>query len=151
MGMRAVCVYALILLAPCSAGAALEGPVTVLMAPTRHDVAPGETVTINVFVKNNLTASPPLVLSATASFVDDDGNQQVTTATLDLAVMHPIHVHQVTFAIPDPLVYVPHTTATKGRPLTAAANGKSLSIILDTDIAEQDTVLVTLDVSRPKD
>jgi len=136
------------MLAACAAQCA-QKPVMVLMEPTRHDIAPGETVTLKLFVRNNLTAAPPLVLSATASFIDDDGNEQISTGSLDLPVSHPVHVSHVRLAIPDALAYVPNTAAANGRPVSASPDGASLDVLLDADIPEQQTVLVTLDVTRP--
>jgi hypothetical protein len=148
MARQAVRVFALLWLASCLA-LGTERPVMVLMAPTRHDIAPGETVTLKVFVRNNLTATPPLTLSATARFIDDDGNEQVSTAFLDLPVSHSVHVSRIRLGIPDPLAYVPNTAAADGQPLAATPDGQSLNVLLDADVPEQQTVLITLDVCRP--
>ncbi len=122
----------------------------VLMAPTRSDIAPGETITLKVFVKNSLSVAPPLVIDATAEFIDDDGTEQVSSASLDLPVSHPVHVDRIRLVIPDPLTYVYGTAAANGQPLTAAPDGQWLSVTLDADIPERQTVLVTLDVIRPR-
>jgi len=148
MRMRAICAWVLLCSACCSACGA-QAPLTVLMAATRHDIAPGETVTLAVYLSNNLTVSPPLALWATTSFIGDDGTEQVSTATLDLPVSRPVRVRRIRLAIPDPLEYVPNTAAANGQSVTATAQGQSLEVLLDTNIAEQQTLLVTLDVRRP--
>jgi hypothetical protein len=148
MRTRAVCAWALVCWAWCSACGA-QAPLTVRMTPTRYDVAPGQTITLGVYLSNNLTVSPPLYFWAMASFIRDDGSEQVSTATLDLPVSRPVHVRRIRLAIPDPLEYVPNSAAAKGQPLTATAQGQSLEVLLDTSIAEQQTLLVTLDVRRP--
>lgn len=146
MWKSALGAFGLLLLASC-AGA--QRPVMVLMAPTKHDIAPGETVTLKVFVRNNLAAAPPLTIDATARFVDDDGSERVSSASLDLPVARTVHVGLIRLTIPEPLVYVPGTAAANGQPLAATPSDQRLSVQLDADIPEQQTVLVTLDVIRP--
>lgn len=147
MSKLASSVFALAWILPCLAVNA-QKPVTVLIEPTRHDVAPGETVTLKVFVRNNLAAAPPLVIDATARFTDD-GIERISSASLELHVSHPAHVNGIRFAIPDPLSYVPGSAVANGRRLIAIADGRYLTVQLDADIAEQQTVLITLDVIRP--
>jgi len=141
-------VLALVWMMPCLA-ANVQRPVTVLMAPTKHDLAPGETVTLKVFVRNNLTAAPPLVIDAAAKFTDDEGNEHVASTSLELYVSHPAHVDRIRLIVPCPLAYVPGSAAANGQRLTAVVEGQWVNVQLDADIPEQQTVLVTLDVVRP--
>ena len=150
--MRNWAIYALMLACglPNPAHAAVEqGPLTVLVASDRFHIAPGETITLRVFVKNNLPASSPITLSAEASFIDNGGNLQLSAAAADLIVKHPVHVRQLRVSIPYPLEYVPNTAISNGRALPATAEDRSLSILLDADIAEQAAVFLTLDVISP--
>lgn len=148
MSKRVCSVLVLAWMPPCVAFGA-QKPLTVLIAPTKHDIAPGETVTLKMFVRNNLTAAPPLTIDATAKYTDDDGNEQASSASFHLTVGRTVHVGIIRLTIPDPLVYVPGTAAANGQPLAATPSGQRLSVQLDADIPEQQTVLVTLDVIRP--
>ncbi len=149
MRKSAVSTFVLILLFSCAAIGA-QKPLTAFISPTRHDIAPGEIVTLKVFIKNNLSLAPPLVLVATTSFFDDDGSEHISTASFDLTVSRPIYVGRLKINIPSPLVYVPDTAAFNGQNLAATPDGQYINVLLNTYVAEQQTVLVTLDVTRPK-
>lgn len=125
-----------------------QAPVTVAMEPARHDVALGETVTLNVSVTNNSAASDPITLVATVSYTPRGGTPQVSTATLDLAVRRPLHVDNVMLSIPDPLSYVPNSATYSGKPLPATLAGQSLTVTLNQDIAELGKLLFTINVIR---
>ena len=147
---RVVYLSALIFCALGSAWAAEEqGPLTVIVASDRYYITPGETITLRVFVRNDLVAGPPILLTAEASFTDDGGNTQLSTAGAELTVNRTVHVRQLSFSIPGPLAYVAGTAVWNGQPVSATAEGQSVSVLLDTDIAEQGSVALTLDVASP--
>lgn len=144
-------IYALLLCAIASpVHSDQQGPVLVLMEPARHLIVPGEQMTLKVFVKNTAPAARVITFLATASYTGDGGIPHDITSTLDLNVNGKVHVGRVILTVPPPLTYVPNTAIFNNKPLPAMAIGKSLTVTLDTDLTEQSSLLLTIDVTRPK-